>query len=114
MNICREGEFTRIYTDKLCGFGALGTPLSGPDQILTVLKLMIMLDTSDSSPRSRVGSHQNWIIPANSFDSKNLRRRTINMTTFPRILQIDGSVESELLVSVPEFNAVVSKNKSEY
>lgn len=62
----------------------------------------------------RVGSHQNWIIPANRFDSKNLRRRILNLITFPRILQIDGSVESNFLFLVPEFKAVVSKNKSEY
>jgi hypothetical protein len=62
----------------------------------------------------RVGSHQNWIIPENSFDSKNLKRRTLNMVTFPRILGNDGSVESEFLNLVPEFDLVKSDNKLEF
>ena len=62
----------------------------------------------------RVGSRQNWIIPENSFDSKNLKRRTFNMVTFPRILRNDGSIESEFTVFVPEFKLVNSENKSEF
>jgi hypothetical protein len=62
----------------------------------------------------RIGSHQNWIIPENCYDSKNLKRRTLNMVTFPRILKSDGSIESEFIGSVPNFKFMHSKNESEF
>jgi hypothetical protein len=62
----------------------------------------------------RVGSHQNWIIPKNSFDSKNLMHRTHVMVTFPRILQCDGSIENEFLSSAPDFKLAKSDNESEF
>ena len=63
---------------------------------------------------NRVGSHQHWIVPQNSFDSKNLRHRTAKMFTFPRIFQKDGSIEQEFINSIPDFRMVNSENKSEF
>jgi len=62
----------------------------------------------------RAGSHQNWIIPRNNFDSKNLKHRTHVMVTFPRILQSDGSIENEFLSSAPDFKLVKSGSESEF
>ena len=62
----------------------------------------------------RVGSHQNWIIPENRFDSKNLEHRTLKMVTFPRILQSDGTIEDQFLDSVPGFKSFKSEKNSEF
>ncbi len=51
----------------------------------------------------RVGSHQNWIIPPNTFDSKNFKNRMSYILTFPRILESNGHIATEFVELLPAF-----------
>jgi hypothetical protein len=62
----------------------------------------------------RVGSHQHWIVPKNEYDSKNLNHLTLYMVTFPRILQNDGSIEPDFMISSPDFKLDKSINESNF
>ncbi len=62
----------------------------------------------------RIGSHQNWIVAENTFDSKNIKNRMSQMLTFPRILESDGTVANEFVDSAPDFIVQNFINKNEF